>query len=124
MTKVENALVVSIGEIVEEEVVLLVNGVLIKCFMSYCPEKIMVGARYEVELEMILPDSSFVVTAQETDVMVEMLGDGFSGFLYGYLDGSVFRSFVEFFDQEIHHEHPSLNGQFVKVKVDRIDVAF
>lgn len=124
MSKVERALVLSVGEVVEEEVVLLVNGTIVKCFASYCPEKIEQGAYCDVELEMVLPDGEFVVAAQKTDVMIEMLGDGFSCFLYGYLDGGVFRSFVEFPDQEIHYEYPSLNGQFVKVKVDRIDAAF
>lgn len=36
----------------------------------------------------------------------------------------VFRSFVDFSDQEIHYDYPRLNGRFVKVKVDRIDVSF
>lgn len=43
MTKKHEVLVVEIDEVVEEAVVLLVNGVIVKCFASYCPFKIEVG---------------------------------------------------------------------------------
>jgi hypothetical protein len=75
--------------------------------------------------EVNLPDVEFVVAAEKpTGTLVEMINDGFACVLYGYLDGSTFRSFIDFTDQEIHYDYPELNGQFVKVKVDRIDVAF
>ncbi|ALH99959.1 hypothetical protein C1Y08_18895 [Pseudomonas sp. FW306-02-F02-AA] len=124
MSNVDLALVISIGGIVEEEVVLLVNGTVVKCFASYCPRNIVLGGSYEVELDMVIPDSDFIALAQETDVMVERVDDGFSCVLYGYLDGGIFRSFVDFSDQDIHYEYPSFNEQFVRIKVDRIDVAF
>jgi hypothetical protein len=124
MTKKYEVLVVEIDEVVEEAVVLLVNGVIVKCFASYCPFKIEVGKQYEVEFDLVLPDHDFVVVAQEASAPVEMIGDGFSCVLYGYLDGSVFRSFVDFPDQEIHYEFPYLNEKYVKVTVGRIDVAF
>ncbi|WP_447793061.1 hypothetical protein [Pseudomonas farris] len=124
MTKKYEALVVEIDEVVEDSVVLLVNGVIVKCFASYCPFKIELGKQYEVEFDLVLPDCDFVVVAQETSTLVEMIGDGFSCALYGYLDGSVFRSFVDFADQEIHYEYPHLNEQYVKITVDRIDVSF
>ncbi|EJN20395.1 hypothetical protein PMI36_04202 [Pseudomonas sp. GM79] len=83
-----------------------------------------VGKQYEVEFVLVLPDRDFVVVAQETSMQVEMIGDGFSYVLYGCLDGSVFRSFIDFPEQEIHCEFPYLNEKFVKVTVGRIDVAF
>ena len=54
MTRRYVALVVSIDEIVEEEVVLLIENVEVKCFLNYCPSKIEVGKQYEIELEMVL----------------------------------------------------------------------
>ena len=124
MTKKYEALVVEIDEVVEDAVVLLVNGVIVKCFASYCPFKIELGNQYEVEFDLVLPDRDFVVVAQETSTPVEMIGEGFSYALYGYLDGSVFRSFVDFADQEIHYEYPHFNEQYVKITVDRIDASF
>ncbi|MHC8384110.1 hypothetical protein [Pseudomonas sp. LB3P14] len=84
------------------------------------------GETYEVEFDLVLPDNEVVIAAAEEPIttMVEMKDSGFSCALYGYLDGSVFRSFVDFSDQEIHYDHPHLNGRFVKIQVDRIDVSF
>ncbi|MCU1747978.1 hypothetical protein [Pseudomonas sp. 6D_7.1_Bac1] len=124
MSKTERALVVAISEAVEEEVVLLVNSTLVKCFLSYCPGNIEVGGSYDIEMDMVLPDGDFIVIAEEKESMVEMCGEGFSCFLYGFLDGGVFRSFIEFSDQDIHYEYPSFNEKFLRIKVDRIDVAF
>ncbi|RON37172.1 hypothetical protein [Pseudomonas brassicacearum] len=125
MTKRYEAVVLAVGPVVEDEVLLLVNGLEIKCFASYCPSKIEVGETYEVEFELVLSDNDVVaVAAEPLTTLVEMNGDGFSCELYGFLDGSVFRSFVDFSDQEIHYDHPHLNGRFVKIQVDRIDVSF
>jgi hypothetical protein len=118
-------IVLAVSLIVEEEVVLLVNGVEVKCFANCCPEKIQVGRSYEAEFEIVLPNDDFIIVAEKRpDSLIEVIDDGFSCFLYGYLDGSVFRSFVDFMDQEIHYDYPALNEEFVKVRVDRIDVSF
>lgn len=125
MTKRDEAIVLAIGPVVEGELLLLVKGLEIKCFASYCPSKIEVGATYEVEFELVLSDNDVVTAAEEPlTTLIEMMGNGFSCALYGYLDGSVFRSFVYFSDQEIHYDHPDLNRRFVKIQVDRIDVSF
>jgi len=124
MTRRLSALLISIDENVEEEVLLLIGGVKVKCFVSYCPLEIRVGRRYEVELDMVLPDKCFVVAAKEQIRTVEMIDDGFSCVLSGYLDGSVFRSFADFEDQDIHYDYPELNEQYVMIAVDRIDVSF
>lgn len=118
-------IVLAVSLIVEEEVLLLVNGVKVKCFANCCPEKIKVGESYEVKFEIVLPDDDVITVAEKRpDSLIEVIDDGFSCFLYGYLDGSVFRSFVDFMDQEIHYDYPALNEEFVRVRVDRIDVAF
>jgi len=125
MTNRYVAVVLTVDQIVEEEVLLLVNGVKVKCFTSYCPLKIEVGKSYEVDFEIVLPDGNFIVAAEKSNsTLVEMIDDGFSCILYGYLDGSTFRSFVDFTDQEIHYDYPEFNEQFVNVRVDRIDVSF
>ena len=118
------ATVVEIDEVIEEAIVLLVEGTRIRCFASYCPVKIELGKHDEVELEMVLPDSNSVEQVEKRDTEIEIIGDGFSCVLYGYLDGSTFRSFVDFPDQDIHYEYPHLNEQYVKITADRIDASF
>ncbi|MDI3355518.1 hypothetical protein MO767_14310 [Pseudomonas sp. UYIF39] len=124
MTKKYSALVMEIDEIVEEAVVLLVNGVIVQCFINYCPFKIEVGKTYEVEFEMVLPDSVGMEVSQDEYVGVEMEDDSFSCVVAGYLDGAVLRSFIDFDAQDIHYDYPFFNQKFIKINVIRIDVAF
>jgi hypothetical protein len=124
MTKKYSALVMEIDEIVEEAVVLLVNGVIVQCFINYCPFKIEVGKTYEVEFEMVLPDSVGMEVSQDEYVGVEMEDDSFSCVVAGYLDGAVLRSFIDFDAQGIHYDYPFFNQKFIKINVIRIDVAF
>ncbi|TFA81918.1 MULTISPECIES: hypothetical protein [unclassified Pseudomonas] len=124
MTKTYKALVVEIDPYVEEAILLVVEGVAVRCFVSYSPSKIEVGKTYNVEFEMVLSDEECVSPAQFEKTQIKMLGSGFPCEIYGYLDGEVFRSFVDFTDQDIHYEFPRLNGQFVKINADRIDVSF
>ncbi|WP_237150576.1 MULTISPECIES: hypothetical protein [unclassified Pseudomonas] len=86
MTDKYVVIVLAVNPIVEE-VLLLVNGVKVKCFASCCPEKIQVGETYEVEFEIVLPDVDFITVAEKrSDSLIEVINDGFSCFLYGYLD--------------------------------------
>lgn len=57
-------------------------------------------------------------------VGVQMDGDSFSCVLAGYLDGAVFRSFIDFDSQDIHYFYPLFNKKFIKINVIRIDVSF
>jgi hypothetical protein len=84
------------------------------------------GETYEVEFDLVLSDNDAFVAAAEEPIttLIEMKDGGFSCALYGYLDGDVFRSFIDFSDREIHYDHPHMNGRFVKIQVDRIDVSF
>ncbi|WP_192560153.1 hypothetical protein [Pseudomonas allokribbensis] len=124
MTKTHKALVVEIDPFVEDAILLVFEGVEVRCFASYSPSKIDVGKTYEAEFEMVLSGEEFVSATPCEKMQIKMLGSGFPCEVYGYLDGEVFRSFVDFMDQDIHYEYPHLNGQFVKINADRIDVSF
>lgn len=124
MTKTHLALVVAIDNLVEDAISLLIDGVSLKCFVSYCPSKIEVGKIYEVEIDMVLPDEEYVSETDNEQLKAEMIGSGFSCEIYGYLDGEVFRSFVDFMDQDIHYEYPHLNEHYIKITAQRIDVSF
>ncbi|PMW95884.1 hypothetical protein C1X59_26000 [Pseudomonas sp. FW215-R2] len=124
MTKTHKAMVVEIDQFVEDAILLVVEGVEVRCFANYSPSKIEVGKTYEAEFEMVLSGEDFVSATQCEKMQIKMLGSGFPCEVYGYLDGEVFRSFVDFMDQDIHYEYPHLNGQFVKINADRIDVSF
>jgi hypothetical protein len=122
VTSTYKALVVGIDQFIEDAIDLVVEGFSVRCFVSYSPSKIEVGVTYEVEFEMLLPGEECVIATECENQKIEMLNGGFSCDIYGYLDGDVFRSFIDFSDQDIHYEYPHLNGRFVKVTADRIDV--
>jgi hypothetical protein len=124
MTKRYLVQIIEIDPIIEELIVLSVQGVIIRCFAGYCPSVIEEGKNYEVEFEMILPDELNIIKVEQEEARIEMLDDGFSCDIYGYMDGDFFRSLIEFSDQGIHFEYPHLNEQFVKITAERIDVSF
>jgi hypothetical protein len=113
-----------IDSVVEEAVVLLVNGVVVQCFIGYRTFKIEVGKTYEAEFELVFPDSISMEVSQDEQVGVEMEGDSFSCVIAGYLDGAILKSFIDFDSQDIHYDYPFFNQKFIKVNVIRIDVAF
>ncbi|WP_025113329.1 hypothetical protein [Pseudomonas sp. H1h] len=124
MIRTYKALVVGIDPVVEDAIELVIEGFSVRCFVSYSPSKIEVGGTYEVEFEMLLPDEECVSASEYKKKQIERIDDGLSCDIYGYLDGEVFRSVVDFADQDIHYEYPRLNGHFIKVSADRIDVSF
>ncbi|EJM02294.1 MULTISPECIES: hypothetical protein [unclassified Pseudomonas] len=124
MTKRYLVQIIEIDPIIEELIVLSVQSVSIRCFAGYCPSVIEEGRNYEAEFEMVLPDELIIIKAEHEEPRIEMLDDGFSCDIYGYIDGDSFRSVIEFADQGIHFEYPHLNGQFVKITAERIDVSF
>ncbi|WP_085638249.1 MULTISPECIES: hypothetical protein [unclassified Pseudomonas] len=124
MSEKYRAVIIEIDPVVEEAVLIFVEGYTVRCFAGSCPIALEVGQTYDVELEMVLPDEGGVSAADCEKKKIEMKGSGFSCELSGRLDGAVFRSFVDFSDQDIHYEHPDLNGLCIKVSVERIDASF
>ncbi|WP_277761334.1 hypothetical protein [Pseudomonas sp. A34-9] len=124
MTKKYLVQIIEIDPIIEELIVLNIQGVNIKCFAGYCPPVIEVGKNYEVEFEMVLPEELDIVKIENEEARIEMLDKGFSCDIYGYMEDDIFRSIIEFSDQDIHFDYPHLNGQFVKITAQRIDVLF
>ena len=124
MDKKYKVLILEIDDVVSEEVVVLVQGIAVKCFGSYCPFIIEVGKEYTAKFDLGLPDSDCVVSASVPAKLVENLEQGFSCVVSGYLDGATFRSFVDFNDMELHYDYPSLNETYVSVRVNRINIDF
>ncbi|MCU0122104.1 hypothetical protein N8H74_27950 [Pseudomonas sp. B2M1-30] len=124
MTKEYSATLIEIDSLVDELVVLLISGIKVRCFTSYCPHQIEVGKTYKVELEIVLPDAGYAEISNDERIGIDPIGEGFSCAIYGYLNGDNLQSFVDFPEQEIHYDYPSLNERYVKVIADRINVSF
>jgi hypothetical protein len=125
MTKKYFVEIIEFDSLIEELVTLNIQGANIKCFVDYCPSVIEAGKNYEAQFEMVLPDELEIAKIENNEeARIEMLDNGFSCDIYGYIADDIFRSIIEFPDQDIHFDYPHLNGQFVKITAERIDVSF
>lgn len=121
---VKQAQVIAINELVEEEVSLLIDKTILTCFVSDCRYEIEVGKTYNVELTLNLSEHYEVHKAPTTHILTEKVDNGFSYMLYGTLNNDTFQTFTLLNDEGIHYDHPDLNDSFIRLTVDRIDVAF
>lgn len=124
MNNLKQVKILAMDEIVEESLTLLICGQAIECFANYCPSIIRVGEVHTVELTIEYSEEYQIRRATRTDVYVEKIGEGFAYFFYGTLEGDIFKTFTELSDEDIHFDYPELDGEFVKVKVDRVNVSF
>ncbi|WP_210404803.1 hypothetical protein [Hahella sp. CCB-MM4] len=123
MTKLY-ALVKKIDDNIEEEVTLELNGVELTCFAGVCPYQIQEGKEYPVSFELEIFDDYCVEELNEEKVALERIGNDFSYWVAGRLDGSVIHSVIQFEDEILMSDYGYLDGKFIRMKVDRIDVEF
>lgn len=124
MSNLKNVLITAINEHVEDEITLLIDDTEVVCFASYCPHVLKVGKEYEVELILNFPEAYEAISVEPRSLLIEKKNSGFSYYLYGKLKNDAFQTFTTFFDEKIHFDHPELNGKFIKLGVERIDVSF
>lgn len=116
--------VVAIDDLIDEEVTLLIDGTLVTCFANYFPYEIEVGMTYAVELNLYLPEHYEVQRTISAEALIERIENSFSYVLYGALNDNIFKTFTALTIDGVHHDHPDLNNSFIKLTVERIDVAF
>lgn len=119
-----NALVKKIGDDVEEEVMLSLNGFEITCFAGICPYQIEEGKEYPVSFELMVFNDYCVEEAQEKVSSLERIGSGFSYWVVGKLKDGTINSPIPFKDEILLSDFGYLDGKYVRVKADRIDVEF
>lgn len=120
----KKSLVLALNEHVKEDVTLLIDGTVINCFISYCLNEIEVGKSYDVELVLNIPDDYEIQKVEPHKTLVEKIGRGYSYFLYGELRNEIFYTFTSLNDEGVHYDHPDCNDHFIKLEIERIDVAF
>ncbi|WP_353573395.1 hypothetical protein [Candidatus Albibeggiatoa sp. nov. BB20] len=119
----------SIDENVEEEVNLNINGIELTCFASICPYKIYARKQYWVSFNFMIFDDYEVLKLEGTsDIGFERVGESFDYFAYwlkGQLKDGMVDCGIQFeTDEVLLAEYGDLEGKFVKLRVDRIDVEF
>lgn len=114
-----------IGETVEEELVLLIDGYDLTCFASVLPYCIEIGRQYPVTISPFLVDDDYEIEeASASAPAFEKYGNGFQYWIAGQLNGAVLECGLEFEDQVLLWDYGHLNGKRIRLKVDRLDVEF
>jgi len=72
------ALVRKIGDAVEEEVTLSLDGFEVTCFAGVCPYEIREGEKYPVSFELMIIDDYCVEESESGVAKLEQIGNGFS----------------------------------------------
>jgi hypothetical protein len=119
------ATLLKLNPLMEEEVLLDINGVKLVGFSTICPYKIVPGNVYFVRLYLIYLDGVEVNELDNQEYGAIQVDDTYKYFLKGrvigsYLDiGNGIKIKEEYFEK-----HPYLNGKYVMLKIDRFGVEF
>ena len=124
MDNVYQAEVVALGEDIEEEVVLSIQGIRLTCFAGVCPYKIKKGKTYPVSLGLMVFGDYDIEAVEETTPGLTRRGRGFAYELRGWLRGDALDAGIVFRDDVFLSQCGYLDGRFVSMKVDRIDAEF
>ncbi|WP_330961310.1 hypothetical protein [Photobacterium sp. 53610] len=119
-----NALVKTIDDAVEEEVTLSLNGFEITCFIGICPYQLQEGKEYPVSFELMIFDDYLVEESHEIRSSLERIDNSFSYWITGKLEGGTICSLISFEDEVLLSDFFYLDGEFIRLKANRIDVEF
>ncbi|MDD7912015.1 hypothetical protein PUV47_18950 [Pseudovibrio exalbescens] len=113
-----------IGDHVEEQVSLFVNGIEVVCFASIVPYEIQLGRSYPVVFHIFVIDEYRLKKSSSIERGVERIDNGFRYRLRGRLVGNTIQCGLPFEDDFLVDEYGYLDGEQVELEVDRIDVEF
>jgi hypothetical protein len=121
---VYNAFLKSVNPNIEEEVVIVINGIELVGFLSYCPYAVEVEKTYPISIEITVLDEFEIRKADLSVREMQRLNQGFAYIIKGILKtGGVIDSVIEIQD-EILVDYAYLYDEFVEFKVDRLSVNF
>lgn len=116
------------SELIEEEVVLQINGIELTGFANVSPCQIEEGEVYPVELTLFVIDEIVVAELPDNAIpSITRIGDGFAHSIAGKLRGKYVESCgISFVDDFLATslEFWYLDGKMISIKADRIDVEF
>lgn len=117
-----NAKVLGLNPDIEEEVTLEVNGIKLTCFAGMCPYELNIGQEYPVTFEML----DFELTEQESaeETSTTRVDSTYAYKLLGRLNGGTIDAGLKICDDFLESDYAYLDGQFICLCVERLDVEF
>lgn len=118
----------SFDEIIEEEVVVNVNGQLLRCFISYLDDIcIEVGNEYYANIEYEIYNELMVEKVNEELKSIQCINESFSYDIVGKLnvDECKLESLIDIeIDEEDIYECGCYDNKYIKFRVDRFNIEF
>lgn len=118
--------ILRLDENIEEEAVLLIEGILLTCFVNVCPFKIEENMKYQVDLNLWSIEGLELAEVSENEPSaISRIGTGFAYSLTGRLNkGQLDVGALCFEDPAFLTEFSYLEGKNVRVIADRIEAEF
>lgn len=117
-----NVKVIGLNPDVEEEVTLEVNGIKVTCFAGICPYALALGQKYPVTFEMLDFELSEQKSSEETSL--KRIGSTYAHELRGKLCGDTINSIIKVSDRFLASNYAYLDGKYICLNVERLDVEF
>ncbi len=119
------AKLLKLDNLIEEKVVMEINGLEIVGFTSICPYLIEPGKLYPINIGLTILDDPEIVQINESKYELKRIDETFGYFLYGKVYGDVIDigNNIKIQD-DIFNENSYLDGQFIRMKVDRLAIEF
>lgn len=119
-----NAIVKKINPIIEEEVVIEINNIELVVFVNVCEYIIQEKKTYPVIIDFDVLDDLDIVKISESKRELIRLNKSFEYEIKGLLRDDGILDVGILIDSEWLKEYQYLYGEFVKIKVDRINAEF
>ncbi|MCD1260540.1 hypothetical protein B5M42_017195 [Paenibacillus athensensis] len=112
-----------VSQVIEEEVLININGITFTGFSTLCPYPVVEGKQYKVKLGLTILDDVIIKQLDQPHEKLIQIGEGFSYLIRGRVKDNTLESIVSFEDDFLL-DFAYLNGEFIELYVDRISVEF
>lgn len=119
------AKLLKLDELIEEEVLVEINGLQFVGFASVCPYKLTLNKIYQVNLGLTFLDGPEIIVLDEAQHNLERIDKTYEYILCGQICGdSIDIGNGIKIQDDIFSENSYLDKQYVKIKADRLSVEF
>lgn len=119
------AKLLKLDEIIEEEVLVEINGLQFVGFASVCPYKLTLNKIYPVKLGLTFLDDPEIIELNEPEYSLKRINKTFKYILRGKICGeSIDIGNGIKIQDDIFKEDSYLDKQYVEIKIDRLSVEF
>lgn len=118
----------SFNSIIEEEIMVNIDGQQIRCFMPYGSEsEIEIGNQYYVNIEVEIFDDIYINEGEKCIKEMQCINQTFAYYISGKLniDNSKIESIIDIYlNEEDLYDYGCYDSKYVTLRVDRFNIEF